>query len=124
MVVAPCCLVVGSLISGEMSSVSIGDDAASSSLIRTTLFFLESDKLKHFLPETIRFIEEGSFVGINDRFLPNKVGFVRFDQLCSFDDFPNDVEWRNEQLHGIVLEERFSRPWQVAGVAIVACNEE
>ena len=88
------------------------------SFVVASLDFLQSHQLCHFPPETDRWIQESFFVGINGRPLPHEVGFVRLDHLSFLDELPDQVEWRDEKLHGVVREEIGHIPWQVAGVAV------
>lgn len=45
---------------------------------------------------------------------------MRLDELGLLDELPDEVQRRNEDLHGVLLEEVGDVPGRVAGVAVVA----
>lgn len=89
-----------------------------------TLLPSQPGKIQDFPPESNRRCEESGFVRIDDRSLPHEVGFVRPHHSGALDYLPDNVERRNEQLHGVVGEEIRDIPGQVAGVSIVARDDE
>jgi hypothetical protein len=77
-----------------------------------------ADHLQHFSPEASRRVKEAIFVRIDQGSLPDQIGFTSLDELGSLDDFPDEEEGRDDNLHGIVRPEGGHGPRLICGVAV------
>lgn len=64
-----------------------------------------ADHLQHFSPEASRWVKEAILVRIYQGSLPDQVGFMSLNELGFLDDFPDDEERRDDDLHGVVRPE-------------------
>ena len=85
----------------------------SSPIARLVSLPVESNEMTHLSPESHRRMNESLLVRINDRSIPNQVRLLRLDPLSLVNELPDQEQWRNEQLHGVVGEEVGHTPWQV-----------
>lgn len=67
---------------------------------------LQANKLKHLSPEANGWCDEGCFVCINERSIPNKVNLVGLEPLSLLEDLPEYEQDRGNANHGVVGEER------------------
>lgn len=64
-----------------------------------------ADHLQNFSPEAGRRVEEAVLVCIDQGSLPDKIGLISLNELGFLDDFPDDEEGRDDDLHGVVRPE-------------------
>lgn len=97
---------------------------ASASLVISPLVPPEPNELQNFRPESNRWINDSLLVCINVWSFPDQVGFFWSDHPRFLDQFPDDEERRNEELHRVLRKEVRRRPWHVTGVPIDAGHQE